>query len=236
MAITWTNHKDGTTRITNVGCVIEKTTNVVRVMSDVYCDVLYATVWNPEEQRCDTFAVNYYGMDQEEHGSAVVDIHEGGYAEDYEIWLLIQEDIKREQEAIEAEKARIRQLEEDTKDAKEACLEVVKGVRCKVVAGRKVAKGTEGEVFWIRDTHYGTKIGIRDEKGVAHWTYARNVAVLLDGVDVDEWGNVTEPAEGWIAKWDAIYTKRQEAYQAKRAKMTRMDDLMERMGNPSRYY
>ena len=67
----------------------------------------------------------------------------------------------------------------------------------------------------MKDTCFGTKVGFEDADGVAHWTYAHNVVVIIDGVDVDEWGNITDPQEGWVAKWDAIYTRRKVAHEAK---------------------
>jgi hypothetical protein len=64
------------------------------------------------------------------------------------------------------------------------------GKKVKVVAGRTVAHGTIGRVFWMKEKLFGcnrtVKIGIalddaKDEKGrninVA-WTYARNVVVV----------------------------------------------------------
>ena len=203
------------TRIEHVGCVIEKTTKEFRAMSDVYTTADYATVWLPEEQTTKYIQVNINYMGCDEHGHIEPDIGKGDYAEDYEIWLLIQEDIQREADERRRKEYERKELLRRAEEAKEKCLEVVKGSHVKVCKGRKVARGTEGTVFWIRDTHFGTKIGLKDADGTAHWTYAHNVVAIIDGVDVDEWGNITEPDEGWVSKWDAIYTKRKAAYEAR---------------------
>jgi len=201
--------------IEHEGCVIKSETRDFRAMSDVYTTADYAYVWIPEEEKvkCIRVNINYMGCD--EHGVICADIDSGPYAEDYQIFLLIQEDIQREEEERQRKEYERQAIERRTQEAKENCLNVVKGILCKVVKGRKVPKGTEGVVFYIKDTHFGTRVGLKDSDGTAHWTYARNVAVLLDGVGVDEWGNVTEPVEGWVAKWDAIYTRRKAAYEAK---------------------
>lgn len=198
------------TRIEHVGCVIEKTTAEFRAMSDVYTTADYATVWLPEEQTTKHIRVNINYMGCDEHGHIEPDIGKGDYAEDYEIWLLIQEDITREREEKERKEYERRELKRRAEEARDKCLEVVKGCQVKVFGGRKVAKGTEGKVFYVRDSCYGTKIGLEDADGTAHWTYAHNVCVKLDGLDYKE-----EPAEGWVARWDAIYTKRKAAYEAK---------------------
>jgi len=203
-------------RIEHVGCVIKKTTEDFRAMSDVYTTADYADVWIPEEQTVKHIRVNINYMGCDEHGHIVEDINNGEYAEDYQIWLLIQEDIQREADERRRKEYERKELLRRAEEAKEKCLEVVKGSHVKVCKGRKVAKGTEGTVFWIRDTHFGTKIGLKDADGTAHWTYAHNVVAIIDGVKYDEWGNIRSiPQEGWVAKWDAMYTRRKAAYEAK---------------------
>ena len=83
-------------RIEHTGCVIKKTTAEFRAMSDVYTTADYADVWIPEEQTVKHIRVNINYMGCDEHGHIVEDINDGEYAEDYQIWLLIQEDIQRE--------------------------------------------------------------------------------------------------------------------------------------------
>lgn len=53
-----------------------------------------------------------------------------------------------------------------------------RGKRVVVVKGRKVEKGTEGEVFWIGTDNWNkVRIGIRDNAGKVHWTAGSNVVV-----------------------------------------------------------
>jgi len=52
------------------------------------------------------------------------------------------------------------------------------GKLLQVIRGRKVAKGTTGECFWVGNTAFGTRIGIKDAKGVVYWTAVDNVQVV----------------------------------------------------------
>jgi hypothetical protein len=45
-------------------------------------------------------------------------------------------------------------------EAAEEARRIGKGKRVRVVSGKKVPLGTEGEVFWIGDGKFGTRIGI----------------------------------------------------------------------------
>lgn len=82
----------------------------------------------------------------------------------------------------------------DLKDrAVAAARKVAKGKRVKVVNGRKVAKGTEGTVFWVGPgraySYYAAKYGVPDrvgfktDDGVTHWTAASNLEVT----DAEDW-------------------------------------------------
>lgn len=52
---------------------------------------------------------------------------------------------------------------------------IVKGARVIVARGRKVAKGTEGVVFWLGTDSYGNdKIGIRTDEDETHFTATKN--------------------------------------------------------------
>ena len=63
-----------------------------------------------------------------------------------------------------------------------------RGDRVSVVRGRKVAKGTEGILFWSKPDEYSynyatkqcdrNRIGIKDDEGNAHWTTDNNVEVI----------------------------------------------------------
>lgn len=52
------------------------------------------------------------------------------------------------------------------------------GDKVRVVKGRKVPVGTTGKVFWVGDSQYGERVGIKDGDGETHWTALANVVVL----------------------------------------------------------
>lgn len=53
-----------------------------------------------------------------------------------------------------------------------------RGKRVRVVRGRKVPVGTEGEVIWYGDKGWGLRVGVRDDAGTVHWVDAKYVEVL----------------------------------------------------------
>ena len=165
-----------TGNISHEGCVIDTMRKECRVMSDVYTDADYALLWNPEEQRAEWKRINVLYMGCDDHRQIVVDINKGEYAEDYEIYLFLQEEARKVADYRKAER-----------EAKKACLTVRKGQQSRVGAGRKVAKGTEGVIFYTREQEWGIRIGFEDDNGKAHWTYLKNVVAAVD-----------EPEEGWL--------------------------------------
>ena len=54
------------------------------------------------------------------------------------------------------------------------------GDKVVVVKGRKVAVGTVGTLFWLKEQEFDGKptirIGIKDSEGKVHWTYLHNVS------------------------------------------------------------
>ena len=169
-------------RITHVGCVIKSETKDFRAMSDVYTTADYAWVWCPEEETVECVRVNINYMGCDEHGQITPDITKGEYAEDYEIYLMICEDIERENERIEAEKRAIA-LEAKFK---KALLKPAKGAVCRAIKGRKVPKGTEGIIFYIRYD----RIGFKSSDGVAHWINADQIEVMYKSWDF-------QPEDSW---------------------------------------
>lgn len=79
---------------------------------------------------------------------------------------------KLESEKQIAAEARQKELME------EAAKRPEKGRRCRVVRGRKVPKGTEGVCIWVGRGGYGERVGIKDDRGVVHWTAATNVEAV----------------------------------------------------------
>ena len=52
-----------------------------------------------------------------------------------------------------------------------------RGKVLKVVRGRKVSIGTMGTCFWVGDSRWGKRVGIKDAAGTVHWTAISNVEV-----------------------------------------------------------
>jgi len=74
----------------------------------------------------------------------------------------------------EQKRAEYRKLEADR-----VAKQVAKGKMVKVVRGRKVAKGTTGQVFWLGMGEWGSRVGIKDSAGTVHWTAEKNCEVIL---------------------------------------------------------
>lgn len=56
----------------------------------------------------------------------------------------------------------------------------------KVVKGRKVPIGTEGDIFWMGDSGYGMSVGIRKLNGDKVFTAIKNVEVLDVEAEVEK--------------------------------------------------
>ncbi len=179
MAITYYTNGMMTGAVRHVGCVIKTQSREYRAMSDVYTDADYALVWLPEEQRTEWKRINILYMGCDSHGVIEVDIHDGEYAEDYEIFLFLEE---------EAEKAH--QKARQNRDAKEGLKRVRKGRTCRAIKGRKVPKGTEGKIFYVR----GNRIGFKGNDGVAHWINDDQIEVMYRSWDY-------EPSDSWTDEW-----------------------------------
>lgn len=200
---TYPNQKVFNTK--HVGCVIKSETRDYRAMSDVWTTADYALVWLPEEQTTKWIRVNINYMGCDMVGVITADITTGEYAEDYAIYLLIQEDIRKECERLEEER-RAKKAEQGFKDA--LCAPT-KGATCRAIKGRKVKKGTEGIIFYIRDN----RIGFKGEDGIAHWINADQIEV-----NYADKGYGWEPEDSWkdeyrraSASWGSseAYTRRQ---------------------------
>ena len=174
--------------VSHVGCVIKQERKEFRAMSDVYTDADYALVWLPEEERTEWQRVNILYMGCDSHGVIEVDIHSGEYAEDYEIYLFLQE-----------EKEKAWQKAKDEKMFKECLHRIGKGRICRAIKGRKVPKGTTGYIFYIRDN----RIGFSDENGDAHWINDDQIEVMYR-----EWD--FKPAVDWEHEYKQRFSKHSE--------------------------
>lgn len=128
----------------------------VRVMSDDWDTFLTAEVWTGTEVK-------------------TVWLYEGG---------------KVEQDATEEVQALANTWEEEQKRKAEKLQKayrimndfdkILKGVRVKVVKGRKIKKGTEGYAFWVGDTKWGMSVGIQiDGTNERQFTSFENVTKIL---------------------------------------------------------
>jgi hypothetical protein len=150
-----------------VGCVVATFTREERVMSDVYADVLHATVYNVEKDAFEDMYVRaYFELDNGER-SATVDATPEVVAL-YEAHKAVQE---AEAKLNEAKRYRTRELE--------ALKAPAPGRTVKVVKGRKVPIGTVGKCFYLRDGEWGPRVGIKDADGQVHWTSAKNVEAVI---------------------------------------------------------
>jgi hypothetical protein len=166
MAITTT--KEGqVTETFFAGCVVKTFTREERVMSDVYADVLHATVYNVEKDAFeDVYVRAYFECDSGERGAAVDATPE--VRDLYEAHQAVEE---AKQHLLEAQRCRARML---------AALKApAKGRKVKVVRGRKVPIGTVGECFYLQDGDFGPRVGIKDADNQVHWTAAKNVEAVI---------------------------------------------------------
>jgi hypothetical protein len=160
--------KDGqVTETFFAGCVVATHTREERVMSDVYADVLRATVYNVETDTFEEVYVRAYFECDSGDRSAVVDATPE-VRDLYEAHQAVEE---AKQHLLEAQRCRARML---------AALKApAKGRKIKVVKGRKVAIGTVGECFYLREGDHGMRVGLKDTDGQVHWTAASNCEAVI---------------------------------------------------------
>jgi hypothetical protein len=196
MAIEWkkrvTNTETGKEEwvddgVTHEGLVMGPTyTREVRVMSDIYADVTYVTVWNPETERPTDVAIAHHFELGTRRGTPTIDI-------DPAIADAWAEKVKAESAAhAKAEAARREREREES--ARDRLLEVRKGAEAVVVKGRKVPVGTRGTIIWTGSGNYGPRVGIKEASGDVHWTAESNVKVVFPGMGPDD-----TPEGGWAA-------------------------------------
>jgi hypothetical protein len=159
----------------------------------------YSHVWTGEDIESIGTWTTRFGHD---HVSAKVDAFDGPYVEAIRAWLIdwfVRVSLTE----------RVARYDADLYEAKNPA---VKGARVRVVKGRKVPKGTTGEVIWVGESAYGgsrwstpaLRLGIRDEAGQTHWTAASNVErldiVVPDPADY-------QPEAAMRAKAESLDTK-----------------------------
>lgn len=154
---------------TYVGRVLAAYTKVERVMSDVWDNVRYVTVYTDEG----LFEDRGVGEDETYTIDAPADL--------VARW---EESKKREVEWDQVHKRAQATRAAEAAAKREAATPRV-GRTVKVVKGRKVPKGLTGVVVWYGEGrkygYYGEpphRVGVKDATGAVHWTDAKNVEVI----------------------------------------------------------
>jgi hypothetical protein len=74
---------------------------------------------------------------------------------------------------------------------------VKRGCRIEVVKGRKVPKGTQGDIFWVGESQWGTRVGFNDDEGNTHWTAITNVENITE--EVIDYEDILRQAKNFAA-------------------------------------
>jgi len=156
MAITWKDKNGNVIKVTHKGLVLRgPMTSEVRVMSDIYSYQTRCLVWDPEKG-CPEEVVVWTDFDLYDgpYGEPVVDATPEVMTA-YRAFLDKQEALAKAAEEAGAREKALREWNPPKI-----------GRRMRVVRGRKVPKGTEGTVFWVRDGRCGlARSDARDERG-----------------------------------------------------------------------
>jgi len=161
----WTSPRVRTGEVTYAGRVLHIDTTLDRVMSDVWEYMTYATVWDDAEGR--PTKVFLRGEGCETSAEAEVDATTETVAA-YDAWKAA-----RAAEKAAADEARLEA------QAEARVREVRRGCRAVVARGRKVAKGTEGRVFWLGQGDYGWRAGLETDDGQTVWVALSNLDRVL---------------------------------------------------------
>jgi hypothetical protein len=156
MAIKWTeyaNNSDGSRPIerewtSHEGLVVsESWTREERVMSDVYANVTYVNVWNPNTEDVERINLGEHFELGFKFGTSTLDASSE----------ILDEVARREVEAkrLVDEEREGRRIADSRKRVEDLFNVPVRGKVMEVVRGRKVSTGTVGTVFWIGDGRVG---------------------------------------------------------------------------------
>jgi hypothetical protein len=149
-----------------MGHVVAVHTNEVRLMSDVYGSQTTATVYHEAKGTFETQYV-YCEISGPGHAYAEVDATE----EIEKLYAAVQ---------LGAQVTELRQqLGARVEQALKELTEIHHGAKVVVARGRKVPKGTAGEVSWTGQSTYGVRVGIRDAAGKVTFVDAKNVDVVV---------------------------------------------------------
>lgn len=161
MSITWTNTRTGSnghsvvesTEVTHEGLVVQAPWSVCeRVMSDIWADVRYCRVFNPETGKAEVKCLGELFELNPRTGWATVDASPEVLAE------VTRQDAAEAaaREAVEIARAEAAEIARAERERNRPLI----GKTMKVVRGRKVPKGTEGIVFWMDSFREPTRVGL----------------------------------------------------------------------------
>lgn len=164
----------------------------VRVMSDVWENVTYTKVWNPETDEITTLSIYTSGMSS--RCGEVSEVDAPAHV------LAAYEASEARKARVSEARAELRAKEEADSEARKDLKEVKTGREVVVIKGRKVPVGTRGIVRWLGATEWGYRVGIA-VAGQAKLTYTsiQNCEALVAGLEPDE-----TPVGGWAAYRDAV--------------------------------
>lgn len=152
-----------------VGRVVDVHAREQRVMSDVWDLVTYAVV--AEDDGTYNTVCCGSGLDHRFGEDATVDAPA-------EVILLWKAHVELERVEAAERQANADAAAEQARSAAEA-KQPAKGKRVRVVRGRKVAKGTEGVCFWLGQSQWGWRVGLKTDAGETVWVDARNCEAVV---------------------------------------------------------
>lgn len=169
---------------THRGLVIRDFWKTDQVMSDIWEDRHYAEVWDAEQGRTVLICLEY--AKPEDIGLPKVNFNDPAYWDSYYGCATVDATPEVLAAVKAAEAARWAAIEvaraaEQKARAEAEAREPRRGRWVKIVRGRKVPVGVEGECFWIGATKWGERVGIRvgEGKDEVVWTAASNVEAVV---------------------------------------------------------
>jgi hypothetical protein len=148
-------------------------TRSVRVMSDVWGTETFATVWDGEKITTEPYALS------DDMGYRI-------YADaDVDATFEARAAARAFTVAREAERAKNDWIAATDRMAAEAA-RPSRGKFVIVARGRKVPKGTTGELFWTGYGKFGIRAGLKDAAGTTYWTALSNLDVINPDDYIDE--------------------------------------------------
>jgi len=158
-----------------VGCVLDKGSESVRIMSDVWGTQCFALVWDfdkgePRKVSLGVYDSNagYYSRPWEEWDStAIVDATDEVKAL-YDRW----QDAENEKLVVRNHELRVAEATDRARQPRKGSYVELYKKRC------KVKQGTKGRVFWVGNSHYGERVGFNGDDGETYWTAAANVRTV----------------------------------------------------------